>query len=494
MGSGYVASKIRAESQRRLLPGMAAARLQAIRANAPQTETVRPKLLDYVAGIAPYFDRFDYLAPYAAVLEGAIGGNLRVAFAAPPQHGKSELALRAFLYWAKYFPGKRHAYVTYNGTRTQEVAKLFQRLAEEAGFPVQGTLSVVELGNGTTVKFTSIDAGLTGYAVDGVCLIDDPIKGPGEARSAAVRRDCKEFWHAVARTRRHEGTSFIVMATRWHIDDLSGYLIKEGKFDYINLKAIAEPDNQDDVDAEGRVISDPNRRIAGESLWKRKPPAFFREEQTNRYWWSAMYQGKPIPIGGNVFAKEAAWYRALPEKGYRGAFGLDLAYSAKTHADWSICVEMLRVDNPDGDPKRPHFYVVDVQRKQVDAPSFALTLKARRAAHPYPMRWYAAGTEKGSADFLNRQGLKIEVLPPKGDKFIRAQPVAAAWNDGRIFLPDPEVYPNVQWVAPFLDVVQNFTGVNDDNDDDVDALAAGYDLLIAPKPPRGLGQNDLGMW
>lgn len=477
MPSGYVANKISSASSSRSakssLASIARETLAKLRSQVPPTE--RPRLIDFILQVAPYFDRFDYFSPYLEALEGAIGGNLRLAFAAPPQHGKTEATLRAFLYWARYFPGKRHAYVTYNQTRSQEVAKFFQRIAEEAGFPVAGTLSIVELGNGTTIKFTSIEGGLTGYTVDGVCLIDDPIKGPEEARSVSTRRSCQEFWTAVARARRHEGTSFVIMATRWHMEDLTGYLVNQAHWHYINLKAIAEAKGEEDIDAEGRVMSDPLHRKSGESLWKRKPPEFFKEERADRYWWSAMYQGEPVPIGGSVFHRDPVYYRELPREGYRGVFGLDLAYTAKTHADWSICAELWAAPHP---ILGTAIYVVDVQRKQVDAPSFALTLRTKQSTRPWRMVWYAAGTEKGSADFLKKQGLPIHTKAPRGDKFVRAQPVAAAWNAGRVLVPDPQEL-DAPWLQPFLDCVQNFTGVGDSQDDDVDAIAAGFDDLMA---------------
>lgn len=433
--------------------------------------TERVDLLDYVPLISSDdgIERPDHLAPYAALLEGAIGGNLRAVVAAPPQHGKTVLTMHAFLWWAKNFPGKRHAYVTYSIERAEYVARKMYELAERAGLEPQGRLSDIALKGGTEIRFTSIGGSLTGFSVDGVLLVDDPVKDRADAESPTIRRRAIEWLIDVGRSRRHEGTSIIVMATRWHPEDPSGQLIKRG-YRYINLKAIAEPVSREDTDDAGRVISDPLHRRPGESLWpSHKPAEFFREERQDAYSWASLYQGEPRPRGAGVFAGEPRLYSHLPVKGYKGAFGLDLAYSAKTHADWSILVELWKA----GDD----YYVVDVQRKQVSAPEFALTLKAKRASKPWPMRWYAAGTEKGSADFLKRQGLPINALPPKGDKFVRAQPVAAKWNAGKVLLPDPEHFQNVAWLGPFLDVVQNFTGVHDDHDDDVDALAAAFDQL-----------------
>lgn len=473
-----------------LLPALAAKRLATIQETKRRSNTeARPSLIAFVQEIAPYLDRFDYFEPYARELECAIGGDLRIVFAAPPQHGKSQLSIRAFLYYARYFPGKRHAYVTYNQTRSRDVSDEFRRIAQEAGFEVTGTLDTVKLSGGTTVKFTSIDSGLTGYAIDGLCLIDDPIKGPAEARSPTVRQACKDFWSGVGRARRHPGTSFVVMATRWHPDDLSGYLVKALGWKYINLKCIATPTDSDDVDEAGRVISDPLHRLAGQSLTDvngpgakfRKPPEFFAEEQRDRFWWAAMYQGEPVPQGGTVFhapggkdsegnAIGAGWYRELPKAGYRGAFGLDLAYTEKTSADWSILIRGLVSGG--------YLYVVDVVRKQVEMPTFLSLLESQKKLHPgFPFRWYAAGTEKGSADIIRRSGIRILAMKPIGDKFMRAQPVARLWNSGKVLLPDPDVIPAI-WLAPFLDVVTNFTGIKDDVDDDVDALAAVHDQLM----------------
>lgn len=453
-----------------MLTTIARERLARLRASQASTDAPT-SLLDFVPEISPELQRPVWLGPYAAELEQACPadgcpGGRRVVVAAPPQHGKTELTLRAFLYWDRKYPGKRHVYASYNAERVLEVARTFETIADRAGLTLGGTLAAMKLPNGSMVKFTSVGGSLTGYPVDGVCIVDDPIKGPVEAASPTYRKMRVEWFDTVAFTRRHPGTSFIVMATRWHPEDLSGALIKRG-WPYVNLKALAEGETVDNV-----VISDPLRRAPGEALWpSHKPPEFFEEERADAYKWASLFQGEPRPRGGQVF-REPGYYTALPEHSYRVAYGVDLAYTAKTHADHSVMLELWRTDD---DPKRPKFYVVAVHRAQVDAPSFTLTLKARNQ-RVAPMRWYASGTEKGAADFIKRQGIPLEVLPPKGDKFTRAQGVAAAWNDGRVLVPDTDAI-NAPWLPVFLDEVLNFTGIADLHDDQVDALAAAFDRL-----------------
>jgi predicted HicB family RNase H-like nuclease len=116
--------------------------------------------------------------------------------------------------------------------------------------------------------------------------------------------------------------------------------------------------------------------------------------------------------------------------------------------------------------------VAEVQRKQVDAPAFALTLKSMQSMLAGPMLWHASGTEKGSAQFIRRLVPQLTTKPATADKFIRSQAVAAAWNQGKVLVPAA-----APWLDAFIAEVCNFTGVNDAQDDQVDALASGHAAL-----------------
>lgn len=484
---------------------MARRHLQAIRTDQPKCTEI-PRLIDWAAEKFPEYDRFDYFAPYAHAFEqAATTGSLRLSFAAPPQHGKSTVTLLGLLWLATFYPGLKHAYVTYSETRAEDVAKDFRRLAAHAGIVSSGTLGMVEFAGGTSIKFTSVKGPLTGYTVTGVCVIDDPIKSAKEARSATVRADTVSWYKGEARTRRHAKTSYIAMATRWHVDDLPGYLVKEQGFTYLNLKAIAEPVNDNDIAEDGRVKSDPLHRLPGEALWpQRKPPGFFREERSDKHTWYAMYQGEPQPLGGEVFRAPTEYcLSARPSTGIKSAFGVDFAYSKKTSADYSTCIEVWAVRDPklrdyktaDNKPGpgdmigKPviWFYVVDVMRRQVDAPAFTLALKSKKTDRPSTrFFWYAAGTEKGAGDFVKNAGIPLTVVDPRGrDKLMRAQRTAQLWNLGRIQVPkfddnhpDPEGDRSLDWVPVFNDEVTTFTGVTDVHDDQVDALVAAVDALL----------------
>lgn len=462
---------------------MAAKRLQALQQSKARQSTERVPLVDFVHEISPELQPPRHLHPYATALEGAIGGNLRICVAAPPQHGKTELSLRAFLWWDRYFAGKRHAYVTFNQTRSERVAKDFMRIASDAGFLADGsTLQEVRLVGGSTIIFTSIGGTLTGSAIDGVCLIDDPIKDGADARSPTIRGDVHSFWRSTARTRRHPGTSFITMSTRWHTEDLTGYLLNEGGWTYINLKCIAEGH----IGTDGRVIGDPLNRLPGESLWPSyKPPEFFREEQADPYWWSAMFQGEPVADGGQIF-RDVQGCEELPHASkLRVAIGLDFAYSAKKTADYSVALAI-------GEDASGVCYVLDVVRVQVDPRQFKDRVLELQTRFNAASTAYIARTERGSSEFLREAGVVITEVPASEDKAARAIHVAAAWNAGQVKVP---VFAG--WREAFVREVCGFTGQAGRKDDQVDALSGafhGLRYMPAPNTPTQFATSERAGW
>lgn len=459
------------------------ARLQSLETAPKDPDQFTEALLDFIPRITPRWQSPTHLKTYVDMLESAPGGNLRVVFAAPPQHGKTESTLHAFAWWMLKFPHLRYAYATYSGDRSQRVGARALRIAERAGVQLMvantGLWQTFDEGQ---VLWTSVGGGLTGEPVDGVMVIDDPLKDRKEAESPTIRENHKDWWHGSVESRLHPGASVIVMATRWHHDDLSGYLVREQGFTYINLKAIAD---------EVRPAGD--NREPGEALWEAHHPlvTLLKKREGNIWNFASLFQGEPRPRGGALF-KTPSYYDQLPSEGYRVVFGVDLAYSERTHADYSVCVE-LRVVVPRPTKRGQEIsvsdyliYVVDVQRKQVDAPSFTLTLKSKQSTHAgAKFHWYASGTEAGAAQFIQQKGIALKVLNTGGrDKYTRSQQSAELWNLGRVLVPrDSERYP---WVDVFVDEVCSFTGVKDPQDDQVDALVSGIDASI-------VGHDDLGL-
>ncbi len=438
----------------------------------PETRSTEERFWAFFQKVNPHLLQPWHFRAYVRQVLQAVGGELRLVFAAPPQHGKTEVTLALIAFLVLEYPGGRWAYITYNQKRANSVSRKFKRLMAAAGEVVGGTLALMYLPGGGQVIFTSIDGGITGEPVDRAAFIDDPLKGRKEADSTSRRETVDETYREAIETRVHPGGSIFVLATRWHPQDLSGTLIAEG-WQYINLPALAEGE----VNENGICKDDPNGRRPGEPLF----PDMWSVEALERkrakvldFSFAALYQGRPRPKGGKVF-HEPTYYSRLPVH-YSGGYGADLAFTAKTSADWSICVEIWK-EPRHGMP--PLYYVRWVDRAQVEAPSFAMTLKARHVKRPtWRFHWRPSGTEKGAGQFIIRQRIPLVMTQPPGDKLVSATPLAAAWNEGRVQVPDPEVFGDCEeWLLPFLDIFANFTGTGKEHDDDVDATANIFDAL-----------------
>lgn len=410
----------------------------------------------------------------------ARGERIRALVSVPPQHGKTETLLHATAWLLRKRPELRNAYASYAASLAFTKSRLARDYAVNAGVQLRDDANkvnewVTTAGGGLLA--TGVGGPLTGNPVDGLLLVDDPHKNRAEAESATIRETIKEWWTSTAMTRTHPGASIIVCHTRWHPDDLIGWLRERNGgrgWEVIELRAIAD----------GTDPHDP--RQPGEALWPEFMPVEFlaeRREDVGEYDWASLYDQRPRPKGGAVFKGDVLF--SPPPARYRVAIGIDLAYTEKTASDYSVAVVLAECEG--------RFHVIDVHRVQVDAPAFAERLRALAVQHPgAPMVAYVGGTERGVVDLMNTRPddpgkikLNVQAKPATSDKFIRAQPVAAAWNAGRIFLPSDA--PG--WAATLVSELRSFTGIKDRRDDQVDALAAAYDALSA-KPSKVHAPDD----
>ncbi len=264
------------------------------------------------------------------------------------------------------------------------------------------------------------------------------------AAESSLLRDRLSEWHSDTLYPRLEpGGSVINIGHRWHPDDLIGRLVGDG-WEEINLPAL------DDM---GFALCP--KRFNEDQLEDIR-------EKIGTYAWSSLYMGAPVSRGGAVF-NDVSFYDSVPD-GCRYVIGVDLAYTIKTKSDYSVAV-VCAVD-PAG-----VFYVVHVDRRQVVAPDFAITLGALRQTYGNAATAsYVSGTERGSLDFMSRMGIPITALSAHADKFTRAQLTAASWNCGRVRVPR-----EARWLNAFVEEVCGFTG-SDRHDDQVDALVSAFDM------------------
>lgn len=406
-------------------------------------------LFAFIPAVTPGYAAPRHLHPYVETLARTWTHPVRAVLSTPPRHAKSETTLHAIVQTLRRDPRKRIGYATYAAEFSAQQSKHAALIAHRAGVSLlEQRHDFWRTAEGGQVIWTSIGGPLTGKGVD-LMIVDDPVKDRQEAESPTYRERAWSWFNAIAFTRLEPGGSVVVIQTRWHPDDLAGRLISQG-WPRINLPAI-----DDD----------------GAALWsERYPVESLRkiQAQVGEYDWTSLYQGEPRSKGGRVF-KDPTYYVKPPTLAYRIRVGVDLAYTAKTHSDYSAAVVMAEYDGK--------YYILDVLRMQVEAPAFAEQLAKVVRRHPGAQAVaHVATVEKGTIDLIKKtQRINIRDELARGDKFVRAQPVAAAWNAGKVMIPS-----SGDWVEAFVNEVTNFTGLDDPHDDMVDALSSAYFDFAGP--------------
>lgn len=248
-------------------------------------------------------DHLILLSKYLMAVES--GKIKRLMIFAPPRHGKTHLISEFFPAW--YLgrnPENQIIAATYSFERAKDVGRTVRNQFLDPAYYEIFPSSGVDPNNKSSTnmallaggKYVSVGVGgaVTGRGAD-LFLIDDPIKGRRDADSEASRRQLKEWFKGVAYTRLMPGGAIVIVLTRWHFDDLAGFLLEETgnqKWTVLKFQAICEePEN------------DPIKRKLGEALWpKRYPIDTLRitAETIGTREWNSQYQQNPLPAEGGM--------------------------------------------------------------------------------------------------------------------------------------------------------------------------------------------------
>ncbi len=428
----------------------------------------RASLLAYARLHSPLFQLPPHIRRLGAELEAAMKG-VEEAIAArdqglpfkkqylqvmmPPQNGKSTLGAEFFISWALgHHPEWNIAYASYAGDfaekRGGKIRDLCATPLHQAVFPEFGLSDSTsakaewDTTKGGGLKSVGRGGGLTGRPVT-IAVIDDPFKDQAEADSKTIREACKDWYHGSVETRQPLLT--IIINTRWHVDDLSGYTLREHS--HLNWRVLSFPAINDD----------------GESLWPERYPIenlqAIKQGMKPRVW-AALYQQSPIVEDGNLV--DPRWlreYDELPgEKPDRIVQSWDFANKKGETTDYTVCTTWACYG--------PHAYLVDVLRRRM---TFN---QAKNAIHAQFNAWQPSVILM--EDRANGIGLLDELkattkLPLVGidpgstPKDLRMSQVTDLMEAGQVFIPSPRRAP---WVAEYVMEMTVFPeGTHDDQAD-----------------------------
>lgn len=409
-----------------------------------------------------------HLTKLIALFERAAREPTFAIVSMPPRHGKTVTVCSALAWAIETYPERLNAYVSYAADAAASQSRRIRKLVQADGVPLAKDANRVDYwltDQEGGLAATGIGGQLTGKGFQGVIVVDDPIKGREQAESMRERDKAWETFNDDAWTRREPPCgSVIVVQTRWHLDDLAGRLIAEHiedgpKWEVLNLPAIR--DDKDQPADDGKV------------LWpERMPLSMLKRQQAFPYTWASLYQGHPVPRGGKLFRVPARYTQ--PElNGARIFIGCDPAGSTSTRADYTAAV-VIAVTGQGDDMRADVLEVVRLHAETAEASERLLELQRKWSA---PLHIEASRDGKSIAKSMRliKGALDIVEVPIAGDKWTRSLPVASAWNEGRVRLP-----VTAPWVPELIGESEQFTGVADRHDDQIDALAYAWQAATAP--------------
>jgi predicted phage terminase large subunit-like protein len=400
------------------------------------------------------------------------GKRPRVILTAPPQFGKSEIVSRNFPCWAQgRVPSLKFICSSYASGWAESLSsdrlKIFASAEYSELFPdlrlTRRRAHLLENAAGGFMLAAGVDAGITGRSSD-IGIIDDPIKGYADAVSPTYRERLKNWYRTDFYSRLQEGAGVIAMATRWHEDDLIGWLIEQAavgggdQWEVHNYTAIAEADEL--------------HRKMGESLsverYDEEALAAIKTVQ-GTYAWNALYQGRPAPAEGLMLKRENWRYYGRRADGQWDLPNFDIILLS---ADCSF------KDNPDSDHVAIHVwgfvgargYLIGrtCERMGYTATKSEITRLAKKHRADTLLIEDAAN---GSAviEELSRAIGAVTVIGinPLGGKIARAWPFSADLEAGNAWLPEGEELSGdiVTYAAKFP---------NTSMDHDIDAITQAF--------------------
>jgi predicted phage terminase large subunit-like protein len=427
-------------------------------------------LVEFTNIVYPRYQWYTHSLKLASTLQRVADGELkRLMVFMPPRNGKSLLTSKIFSAYCLYrHPEKWVGLASY----AAELAYTFSRSARDAYLQTGGVLrddayAVKNWENpyGGGLWAAGVGGPITGKGFS-VGVLDDPLKNQEEAFSQTIRDKQKEWYKSTFYTRGEPDAAIVIVLTRWHEDDLAGWLLdQERKEDepehwhIVNFEAIKE---QNAIAFPATCTVEPDWRSPGEALCPERFPLsklLKIAAKVGAYFWNALFQQRPSPATGNIFNRNHwQYWTELPARPGQWVLSVDASFKNKADSDFVAIQVWFKTDG--------RFYLVDQVR---DRMSFTATVAAIRQMcnkHPKCAAKLVEDKANGSAviDTLRLEIPGLIPINPTDSKVARARAVSPFVEAGNVYLPQ-----NAPWVGDFIEEMSSFP--NGANDDQVDCLS-----------------------
>lgn len=404
----------------------------------------------------------------------------------PPRHGKSEEASRLFPgYYLERHPDRWVGLASYAAGLAFTLSRNARDNYQRAGNSVHPGASGVEqwetLGGGG-MWAAGVGGPITGKGAH-LLLVDDPLKNAEEASSETIREKHKDWWRSTFYTRAEPDAAIVVIQTRWHEDDLAGWLLSQELdedpecWHVLNLEAIREEVPQEFPPS---CVTLEDWRKPGEALCPERYPIDKLRRMERRiggYYFGALYQQRPTALAGDIFKRE--WWefyttpdtpipgiRMLPPTLDRVIQSWDMTFKDEDQNDY--------VSGQVWASRFTDFYLLDRVNERMSFTASCAAVETMGAKWPKARGKYIEDKANGPAiiNALRRQVGGIVPVKPDGGKVPRAYAVQPYVEARQCYLPHPRIAP---WVEDFIRQLAQFP--RGTHDDDVDACTQALNIL-----------------
>lgn len=457
----------------------------------------------------------------ADVLQTAYEGVYdHVVLIMPYGHGKST-TLQLFTSWYMgHRPRDRVIYATNVKPLAERAGREIKRHVIDDGWPFPG-IGVDPSKSSASDWATSLGGEFFGVGTEGtvtgrrgdLIVTDDLVHGRKDAESPKICQAAIDWLRDDLSTRGTGPTTLRIDAgTRWSYRDPmstilprdfmgdSGVVINDhgeeimvvhlmGVWDPVRL--LVDPDDGSERWAE---VDDAIGREPGEPLWPEagRDAAWYAAEKARlgSYSYAALVDGMPSPREGNLFKRE--WFKYLDALS-------EQELKAKTIRRWDLA-GTEEADNPDA------AYTAGVKMslhaREADGSRYVVVQHVvREKRGPREVRQLVRSTaeedgrrvrvrlseDPGQAgkgqvqDYVNLlAGFSVKGVKETGDKLLRAEPLAAAAENGDVYLL------RGTWNAAFVDELCSAPGRYMDQ---VDAASGAYSELLDKRPSKNDGKH-----
>jgi predicted phage terminase large subunit-like protein len=405
-------------------------------------------------------------------LDAALRGQKkRLIIAMPPAHAKSVYSSHNFpAFWLGNKPKDKIIAASHTQPFAAEIGakvrnlinnEMYRRLFEIQISPDTRAKDRWDTTAGGEYYTTGVGGTVVGRRAN-LILVDDPYKSKLVAYSATERKKISEWFFVDVVPRLLPGGVIVIIATRWHEDDLTGEVLKKSAageiepFELISLPALCE-------DPTLPLEMELGRKY-GDALWPDMYPSDKLMEikggmsaDGNLDEWNALYQQHPRPAEtGEVKADWFEYYDRLPtDEPLMNVVSWDTAGTANERSDFTVGLAAAM------GLKSRRFWMRGMYRRQAEFHTLMRDIPYFNYQHQaHAVLIENKGTGTSLIQVLRNSGQNIIPIAPQklGDKEMRFELAIPAMEAKRVLLPK-----RADWVPQFLEELLTFpAAVHDD--------------------------------